>query len=50
MLEEASPCGQDVGASPCAEGVDKDDIGVDAEDVSEAPRVEVLVEASCCSL
>jgi hypothetical protein len=38
------------GEGPLAEGIDEGNVGVDAEDVSEAPRVEVMVEASCCSL
>ena len=29
--------------------VDEGDVGVGAEDVSEAPHVEVLAKASCCS-
>ena len=41
---------KDVGEGPRAKGVDKSDVGLDAEDVSEAPRVDVLAEASCCSL
>ena len=41
---------KDVGESPGAGGADEGDVGVDAEDVSEAPHAEVLAEASCCSL
>ena len=41
---------KDVGEGPRAKGVDEGDIGLDAEDVSEAPRADVLAEASCCSL
>jgi hypothetical protein len=40
---------EDVSKSPHAEGVDEGNVGVDPENVSEAPRAEVLVEASCCS-
>jgi hypothetical protein len=38
-----------VGEGSHAKGVDEGDVGIDAEDVNEAPRAEVLVEASCCS-
>ena len=41
---------KDVGEGPRAEGVDEGNVGVNAEDVREAPRVEVLAEVSCCSL
>ena len=40
---------KDVGESPGAGGADEGDVGVDAEDVNEAPHAEVLAEASCCS-
>jgi hypothetical protein len=40
---------EDVGEGPRAEGVDKGNVGVDAKDVSEALRAEVLAEVSCCS-
>ena len=41
---------KDVGEGPRAKGVDEGDVGLDVEDVSEAPRADVLAEASCCSL
>ena len=40
---------EDVGKSPPAKSVDEGNVGVDPKDVREAPRAEVLVEASCCS-
>jgi len=32
-----------------AKSVDEGNVGVDPEDVREAPRANVLAEASCCS-
>ena len=40
---------EDVGKSPPTKSVDEGNVGVDPEDVREAPHAEVLVEASCCS-
>jgi len=40
----------DAGKGPCAKCVKEGNVGVNAEDVREAPRVEVLAEVSCCSL
>ena len=40
---------KDVGEGPGVKGVNEGDVGVDAEDVSEAPHAEVLAEASCYS-
>jgi hypothetical protein len=34
------------GEGPPTEGIDKGDVGVNAEDASEAPRAEVVAEAS----
>ena len=38
-----------VGEGSHTKGVDEGDVGIDVEDVNEAPRTEVLVKASCCS-
>jgi len=40
---------EDVGKSPPAKSVDEGNVGVDPADAREAPRAEVLAEASCCS-
>ena len=40
---------EDVGKSPHAKSVDEGNVGVDPADAREAPRAEVLAEASCCS-
>jgi hypothetical protein len=40
---------KDISEGTGAESVDEDDVGVDAENVSEAPHAEVLAEASCYS-
>ena len=49
ILAEASQCVDtlDAGKGPCAKCVKEGNVDVDAEEISEAPRAEVLGEASC---